>query len=323
MHEGRQGRAHRRGRALQARRREHSAEARREQAAGESTASSSATWIPPRTPCVDFTGYVNGKWLAANKIPGDRTSWGAFEMLDERSTAVQKPARRAGRRDAATPPAWTRSSATSMPPAWTRRRSTPRASTPLKGSPGRDRRGSTARSRSPTTCAPVAAQGENFLFGFGAEADFKDSKTRTSPTPCRAAWACRIAAYYFDADKKDKLAAYEQHVAKVLELSGVPAADAAQQAKDVIAFETRLAQGVQVQRGDVARRRAVLQPGQPGRRRQADAELPVDAVLRVAGRGPAEDVLAGDPGLPPGGQQDAGRRAGRAVAELPALPHRG
>src|SRR3546814_8225510 len=47
--------------------------------------------------------------------------------------------------------------------------------------------------------------------------------------------------YYFDADKKDKLDAYEQHVAKLLELSGVPAADAAEQADAVIAFETRLA----------------------------------------------------------------------------------
>ncbi|MGO4775687.1 peptidase, partial [Lysobacter sp. 2RAB21] len=26
--------------------------------------------------CTDFGGYVNGKWLAANAIPGDRTSWG-------------------------------------------------------------------------------------------------------------------------------------------------------------------------------------------------------------------------------------------------------
>ena len=40
--------------------------------------------------CVDFGGHVNGKWLAANEIPGDRTSWGAFEMLDERSQAVQR-----------------------------------------------------------------------------------------------------------------------------------------------------------------------------------------------------------------------------------------
>ena len=39
--------------------------------------------------CADFAGYANSKWLAANPIPGDRTSWGAFEMLDERSNAVQ------------------------------------------------------------------------------------------------------------------------------------------------------------------------------------------------------------------------------------------
>ena len=40
--------------------------------------------------CADFGGFANGKWLAANAIPGDRTSWGAFEMLDERSSAAQQ-----------------------------------------------------------------------------------------------------------------------------------------------------------------------------------------------------------------------------------------
>ena len=40
--------------------------------------------------CTDFNGHINGKWLAANDIPSDRTSWGAFEMLDERSNAVQR-----------------------------------------------------------------------------------------------------------------------------------------------------------------------------------------------------------------------------------------
>jgi putative endopeptidase len=47
--------------------------------------------------------------------------------------------------------------------------------------------------------------------------------------------------YYFDADKKDKLEAYQAHVAKVLELSGIAADSAAKQAADVVAFETRLA----------------------------------------------------------------------------------
>ena len=69
--------------------------------------------------CADFGGYVNGKWLAANAIPSDRTSWGAFEMLDERSTAVQRQlAEQAAADETATgvtdivgdfwPPAWTR-----------------------------------------------------------------------------------------------------------------------------------------------------------------------------------------------------------------------
>ncbi len=39
--------------------------------------------------CSAFGDYVNSKWLAANAIPADRTSWGAFTILDERSVAVQ------------------------------------------------------------------------------------------------------------------------------------------------------------------------------------------------------------------------------------------
>ena len=34
--------------------------------------------------CTDFCGYVNGKWLATNEIPGERTEWGAFALLDQR-----------------------------------------------------------------------------------------------------------------------------------------------------------------------------------------------------------------------------------------------
>jgi putative endopeptidase len=85
-----------------------------------------------------------------------------------------------------------------------------------------------------------AAKGENVLFGFGPEADFKDSRNNIAYA-AQGGLGLPDKGYYFDADKQEKLAAYEQHVAKVLELSGVAAADAAKQAKDVIAFETRLA----------------------------------------------------------------------------------
>ena len=44
---------------------------------------------PSKNACSDFNGYVNGKWEASNPIPGDRSSWGAFDALAERSLSVQ------------------------------------------------------------------------------------------------------------------------------------------------------------------------------------------------------------------------------------------
>ena len=40
--------------------------------------------------CTDLNAHVNGKWLAANPIPADKTSWGNFNMLGERSLDAQK-----------------------------------------------------------------------------------------------------------------------------------------------------------------------------------------------------------------------------------------
>jgi putative endopeptidase len=34
--------------------------------------------------CQDLDAYVNGKWLAQNPVPADKTTWGTFELLDER-----------------------------------------------------------------------------------------------------------------------------------------------------------------------------------------------------------------------------------------------
>ena len=40
--------------------------------------------------CADLNSYVNENWLSKNPVPSDRTTWGSFEMLAERSLAVQK-----------------------------------------------------------------------------------------------------------------------------------------------------------------------------------------------------------------------------------------
>ncbi len=191
-----------------------------------------------RNACVDFGGFVNGKWLAANPIPGDRTSWGAFEMLDERSTAVQRQlAEQAAAMQGATGVEkivgdfW----ATGMDEA----KINAQGIAPLKSR--------LDAIDALTDGASVAehlrksfARGEQALFGFGPNADFNDSSMNIAYV-AQGGLGLPDKAYYFDADKKKDLVAYEQHIAKVLTLSGVAAEDAAKQAKDVIAFETRLA----------------------------------------------------------------------------------
>ena len=188
--------------------------------------------------CTDLNAYANGKWLAANPVPGDRTSWGAFEMLDERSVGVQHQLAEQAAADADATGVekivgdfW----ATGMD----------EAKINAQGiAPIQERLDAIAKLDGTEAIADYlrssAAKGQNMLFGFGAEADFKDSSMNMAYA-MQGGLGLPDKGYYFDADKKDKLAAYEQHVAKVLELSGVPAADAAEQAKSVLAFETRLA----------------------------------------------------------------------------------
>ena len=188
--------------------------------------------------CTDFGGYVNGKWLAANTIPSDRASWGAFEMLDERSNGVQHQLaeqaaadKNASGVEKIVGDLW----ATGMDEA----KINAQGLDPIKPELAaidalNDKDAIAAHLRS------TAAKGQNFLFGFGSEADFKDS-TMELAYAMQGGLGLPDPEYYTKAENKDKLQAYQAHIAKVLELAGASAADAAEQAKTVIAFETRLA----------------------------------------------------------------------------------
>ena len=188
--------------------------------------------------CTDFGGYVNGKWLAANTIPSDRTSWGAFEMLAERSTAVQK---QLAEQAAAMPNAsgvekivgdlW----ATGMDEAKINAQGIEPIKPLLTAIDGLQDKDAIVAYLNDS-----AAKGQAFLFGFGAEADFNKPDTNFAYA-FQGGLGLPDKNFYFDADKKDIRDGYVAHIAKVLELSGVPAADAAKQAGDILAFETRLA----------------------------------------------------------------------------------
>ena len=67
-----------------------------------SPATAPATELPPtaafsiadldtsKNVCDNLADFVNSKWLAAHPIPADRTTWGSFEMLTERSLAASR-----------------------------------------------------------------------------------------------------------------------------------------------------------------------------------------------------------------------------------------
>ena len=184
---------------------------------------------PSKDACTDFAGYANAKFLAANPIPGDRTSWGAFEMLDERSNAVQRQlAEQAAARKNATGvdkivgDFW----ATGMDEA----KIEAQGIQPIQAE--------LASIDALTDTATIAeylrssaAKGRNMLFGFGAEADFKDSTTNLAYAS-QGGLGLPDPTYYTKPENKAKLDAYQAHAAKMLELSGTPAADAAKQAGD-------------------------------------------------------------------------------------------
>ncbi|QSX80027.1 peptidase [Lysobacter solisilvae] len=193
---------------------------------------------PSKDVCTDFGGYVNGKWLAANPVPGDRSTWGSFSVLDERSKAVQ---RQLAEQVAA------RTGATGVEKIVGDFYSTGMDEAKINAQgiePLKSRLAEIDALSDKDTIAEylrqTALKGENNLFGFGPQADFKDS-TMNIASAFEGGLSLPDKVYYFDADKADKRKQFVGHVAKVLELSGVPAADAAKQAKDVMAFETRLA----------------------------------------------------------------------------------
>jgi len=191
-----------------------------------------------KSPCADLNAHANGTWLGKNDIPGDRTTWGAFEVLDERSKAVQRQLveQAAAKTDATgivklIGDVW----ATGMDEAAINAKGL----TPLAG-----RLDAIAGLKDAADIAEFlrasAKNGEFYVFSFGPEADFKNSAMNMAYAS-QSGLGLPDKGYYTDADKLDKRDAYAAHVEKVLVLSGQSAEDAKRGAAAVMAIETRMA----------------------------------------------------------------------------------
>ena len=191
--------------------------------------------------CQDFNGFVNSKWLAANPVPADRTTWGAFPALGERSLQVQHEIAKA-----AAAGSWPAGSmeqkvgdffASGMDEAAIEAAGLSPIQAELDAIAAL-----TATSDIPGFLGKSYAEGQGMLFSFFAMADYNDSTTNIAYAG-QGGLSLPERAYYLEdrEDYKQARAAFLDHVAKLMQLAGADEETAKAQAQVVMDFETRLA----------------------------------------------------------------------------------
>ncbi|MBW8312670.1 MAG: hypothetical protein K0M64_11635 [Rhizobium sp.] len=188
--------------------------------------------------CTDLDQFVNAKWLAANPVPADRTTWGSFELLAERSLEIQQKLveNLATRTDAS-------GTAKLIGDVWAT--GMDEAAINAAGlAPIQPILDSIAALESGEAVAEWLrasyAKGQGYIFGFGPSPDFKNS-TLNIAYAGQGGLGLPDKGYYFDDKHAAIREAYVAHVANILKLAGADEATAAEQAKAVMEFETRLA----------------------------------------------------------------------------------
>ncbi|WP_445392677.1 M13 family metallopeptidase [Stenotrophomonas pavanii] len=199
----------------------------------------SADLDPAISACTDLNGFVNSKWLKANPVPGDQTTWGSFEILRERSLEVQH----ALVQQAAASQAKAGSVEAKIGDIWKTGNDEAKIEAaglaPLQ--PQLDKIAALNDTAAITRyLRDSQAEGKGVLFSLFANADYKDSANVIAYVG-QGGLGLPEKGYYFDDAQAKIRDAYVAYIAQVLTLSGVDAAQAAERAKAVMAFETRLA----------------------------------------------------------------------------------
>jgi len=196
---------------------------------------------PSNEACTDFNSFVNAKWVATNPIPSDRTRWGAFDQLAEKSLDEQHQILE----DAAKNAASAKAGSIEQKIGWLYAAGMDQAAIdkagfdPIKAKLAKiDAIKSNAEI--PGFLDASFNDGDGYVFSFGSGADFKDASKQIGYV-FESGLGLPTKDYYFKPEYKDLRDAYVAYIAKTLQLVGTPEADAKKQADQVMAFETSLA----------------------------------------------------------------------------------
>lgn len=190
----------------------------------------------------DFFRYVNGKWLDQTEIPSDKTTWGSFNELRERTDSTALALLKAAAVSNNIDPKSDQAKAVYLYQTImdTVRRNN-EGVRPLDPFINQIKSINNIEDLQ-TYLATMEQYGGGGFFAFGVSADAKDSnKNITYLYPSSLGLPDRDFYLDDDKDSEEKRAIYVKHIAKMLEFAGEDAENARRNAKNILAFETRLA----------------------------------------------------------------------------------
>ncbi len=191
--------------------------------------------------CTDFNAWANNRWIKANPIPGDKSRWGSFDALAEKSLNAQ----RGLVEDAAKNADAAKRGSIEQKIGWIYRAAMDEDAieragfTPIK----QDLAAIAAlktRADIVTWLQNAHARAETRAFSFGVSADYKNAK-RQIAFASQGGLGLPGPEYYSKDEYAKLRAAYLAHIARLFELTGTPADEAASRASAVMALETQLA----------------------------------------------------------------------------------
>jgi len=191
--------------------------------------------------CADLNGFVNAKWTAANPIPADRTRWGSFDQLAEKSLDAQHEIVEAAAKNADS----AKAGSNEQKIGWMYRSGMDEAAVDKAGfDPIKPDLEKIAALKSTDDLVAYLrrtfSEGRGGVFRFGSRADYENAKMQIASAG-QGGLGLPTPDYYSQAEYADLRKAYVAHAAKMLELTGVPEAQANEQADAVLKLETRLA----------------------------------------------------------------------------------
>jgi endothelin-converting enzyme/putative endopeptidase len=194
-------------------------------------------------PCVDFYKFSCGGWIKANPLPPDQSRYGRFDALQDRNRLILNNFLEAASAEKPGRSAIEQKIGDFYHTCMDEKAIDARGVMPLK--PDLDR---VAALKDKKALADLVAYlfriGAPVFFNFSSEQDAKDSTNEIAGLD-QGGLGLPDRDYYFKTDQTsiDLRAKYVQHVTKMFELIGLPAAEAAQKARVVMAIETALADG--------------------------------------------------------------------------------